>query len=402
MKATVIADLLNVRLKPSLEGMVLGMLKKGTVVDVLSVRDGWAAVPLQVSGTNLRFGPNESDQPVGVFVSTTWLEFESEPPPDTGDISRPPRTTFKLGIHAMTNSEVAFEEARRGCKFFLCMNNFAGASQLKRAHPDAVVMVRRFFEHGVVPSVEQIINGLEGATDKNLIYIGLNEADQLGQDGNDLRRRAQLDLEVARRIKQGSGATYAAGTFSMGCPDFTNPETCQIIRELYAPAYNSGLIAFDMHLYSPNPQHIDQPNEWKWFERRWEFLFTRCGFDPKVRAIYCSECGLDQGGVGGFKAHAYSQEKFRDWCDKYIRLQSAPLVVDGKSYPSPIIGGAIFQVSDRDRWDGYEISNYLPTLRQFYAGLPVRVVPTEKALGRGAPKRTPRRSTTKRRKSVAA
>ncbi|MFC1466053.1 MAG: hypothetical protein ACFLMY_14525 [Candidatus Brachytrichaceae bacterium NZ_4S206] len=403
MKATVIADLLNVRLKPSLEGMVLGMLKKGTVVDVLSVRDGWAAVPLQVSGTNLRFGPNESDQPVGVFVSTTWLEFHGEPPPDTGsDIVRPPRTTFKLGIHAMTNSEVAFEEARHGCKFFLCMNNFAGASQLKRAHPDAVVMVRRFFEHGVVPSVEQIINGLEGATDKNLIYIGLNEADQLGQDGNDLRRRAQIDLEVARRIKQGSGATYAAGTFSMGCPDFTNSETCDIIRELYAPAYNSGLIAFDMHLYSPNPQHIDQPNEWKWFERRWEFLFTRCGFDPKVRAIYCSECGLDQGGVGGFKAHAYSQEKFRDWCDKYIRLQSAPLVVDGKSYPSPIIGGAIFQVSDRGRWDGYEISNYLPTLRQFYTGLPVRVAPEEKSLGRSAQRPVSRKPVAKRQKSAAA
>jgi hypothetical protein len=393
MKATVIASLLNVRLKPSLEGMIVGMLPRGTKVDVLSVRDGWAAVPLQVSGANLRFGPNESDQPVGVFVSATWLEFEGEPPPDTGsDVSRPVRT-FRLGIHAMTNSEVAFEEARHGCKFFLCMNNFAGASQLKRAHPDAVVMVRRFFEHGVVPSVEQIINGLEGATDKNLVYTGLNEADQLGQDGDDLRRRAQIDLEVARRIKQGSGATYAAGTFSMGTPDFTNPETCQIIRELYAPAYNNGLIAFDMHLYSPDPHHIDKPNEWKWFERRWEFLFTRCGFDPKVRAIYCSECGLDQGGVGGFKAHATSQEKFRDWCDKYIRLQSAPVVIDGKSYPSPIIGGAIFQASDRGRWEGYDITDYLPSLRRFYSGLPMRVAPEEKSLRRAAAKkRAPRKT----------
>ncbi|MFN4292913.1 MAG: hypothetical protein ACK4JD_02130 [Thermoflexales bacterium] len=399
MKATVTASLLDVRLRPSLEGAVIGMLPKDTVVDVLSVKDGWAAVPLQVSGVDLRFGPNESDRPVGVFVSTTWLEFESEPLPEPG---QPTHTTFKLGIHAMTNSTVAFEEARRGCKFFLCMDNFAGASQLKRAHPDAVVMVRRFFDHGVVPSVEQIINGLGGATDKNLIYIGLNEADQLGQDGDDLRRRAQIDLEVARRIRQGSGATYAAGTFSMGCPDFTNPETCQIIRELYAPAYNSGLIAFDMHLYSPDPRHIDQPNEWKWFERRWEFLFTRCGFDPTVRAIYCSECGLDQSGVGGFKAHAYSQEKFRDWCDKYIRLQSAPLVVDGKSYPSPIIGGAIFQASDHDRWQGYEISNYLPTLRQFYDGLPVRVAPEDQSPARAAARREPRKSATQRRRRPTA
>jgi len=179
----------------------------------------------------------------------------------------------------------------------------------------------------------------------------------------------------------------------MGTPDFTNPETCQIIRELYAPAYNNGLIAFDMHLYSPDPHHIDKPNEWQWFERRWEFLFTRCGFDPNVRAIYCSECGLDQSGVGGFKAHATSQEKFSDWCDKYIRLQSAPMVIDGKSYPSPIIGGAIFQASDRGRWEGYDITSYLPSLRQFYSGLPMRAAPQEKSL-RGATerKRAPRKT----------
>jgi len=380
MKAIVTASLLNVRLKPAMDGAIIGMLPKGAKLSVLAVRDGWAAIPLQASGRPLRYGPRESDQPVVAYVSTTWLEFE-EPVPDD-DID--PARQFKLGIHAMTNSAVAFEEAKNGCRFFLCMDNFTGASELKRAYPDAVVMARRFFPHGVVPSVEQIINGLDSAKHRELIYIGLNEADQLGQDGDDLRRRAQIDIEVARRIREGSGATYAAGTFSMGTPDFTNSETCQIIRELYAPAYNNGLIAFDMHLYSPNPNHINQPNEWKWFERRWEFLFTHCGFDPSVRAIYCSECGLDQAGVGGFKAHNYSQEKFADWCDKYIRLQSAPLVIDGKAYPSPIIGGAIFQASDRGNWAGYDITEYLPTLRQFYTGLPIRIAQA----GRRATQRT--------------
>jgi len=380
MKATVTASLLNVRLKPAMDGAIIGMLPRGAKLTVLSVRDGWAAIPLQASGNLLRYGPRPSDQPVVAYVSATWLELDGAPPDD--DVDR--ANQFKLGIHAMSNSDVAFEEARQGCKFFLCMDNFTGASELKRAHPNAVVMVRRFFPHGVVPSVEQIINGLEGARHKDLVYIGLNEADQLGQDGDDLRRRAQIDIEVAQRIKQGSGATYAAGTFSMGTPDFTNPETCQIIRELYAPAYNSGLIAFDMHLYSPNPQHINQPHEWQWFERRWEFLFTHCGFDPNVRAIYCSECGLDQSGVGGFKAHAYSQEKFADWCDKYIRLQSAPLVIDGKAYPSPIVGGAIFQASDRGNWAGYDITDYLPTLRRFYAGLPAPSVRTARRAAQSA------------------
>ena len=377
MKATVIADLLNVRTGPNRDTPVIGLLKGGDQVDVMSVNEGWAALAVSAGGAPITL----SSQPVVAYVSAEFLDLGQassggvKPPATTSPattlpVITPPASTatYKLGLNTLTRGERARQEAERGCRYFLCMNDFTGAAQLKRAFPDAIVMVRRFFEHGGLPTVDQVMNGLEGAIHKDLIYTGLNEADQIGQDGNALRTRALLDLEVARRIRQGSGATYAAATFSMGCPDFTNPETCQIIREMYAPAYNSGLIAMDMHLYTPNPQHINQPAEWQWFERRWEFLFTRCGFDPKVRAIYCGETGLDEGGVGGFKAHNYSQEQFRDWCQKYIALQNAPLVVDGVKYPSPILGGAIFQYGGNDdlRWDGYDVANYLPTLRDFY------------------------------------
>jgi hypothetical protein len=371
MKSTVTADLLNVRAGPSRDHPVIGMLKAGDTLDVLSVKEGWAALAVSAGGAPVML----ASQPVVAYVAAEFLDLgqnngNAGGSTNTGHSVLTPAAagTYKLGLNALTNGGPARQEAERGCRYFLCMNDFTGASQLKRAFPDAIVMVRRFFEHGALPSADQIMNGLEGATDKNLIYTGLNEADQIGQDGNALRTRALLDLEVARRIRQGSGATYAAGTFSMGCPDFTNPETCQIIREIYAPAYNAGLIAIDMHLYSPNPQHVNQPGEWQWFERRWEFLFTKCGFDPKVRAIYCSETGLDEGGVGGFKAHNYSQEQFRDWAQKYTALQNAPLVVDGVKYPSPILGGAIFQLGGNadPRWDGYDVTGYLPTLRDFF------------------------------------
>jgi hypothetical protein len=278
---------------------------------------------------------------------------------------------FYLGVNAMSNTSQAYEEARRGCRYFLIMNDFAGAGNLKRDFPNAVVMVRRYFPQSFFLSAEQVMEGLEGAQHGSIVYTGFNEADQGGQDGEALRTRARIDISVARKIKERNpGATYAAGTFSMGTPDFTNPETCRIIREEYAPHYNSGLIAMDMHLYSPNPQHIDKPNEWQWFERRWEFLFTKCGFDPKRRAIYCSETGLDQGGIGGFPNHGATQAYFHEWCSKYIALQGAPLVINGKSYPSPIIGGAIFQLGGNGdpRWRGYEIASYLPTLREFYDG----------------------------------
>ncbi len=377
MKATITADLLNVRAGPSRDSAVIGTLRGGSTVEVLSVADGWAALAVSAGGAAIM----QAAQPVVAYVSVEFLDLGQNngappaqspvvvPSGSTAPAAAPSAGAYMLGLNTLTNGGLARQEAERGCRYFLCMNDFAGASALKRAFPDAIVMARRFFDHGWMPNADQVMNGLEGATDKNLIYIGLNEADQLGQDGDALRRRAQLDLEVARRIRQGSGAIYAAGTFSMGCPDFTNPETCQIIREIYAPAYNAGLIAIDMHLYSPNSQHINQPSEWQWFERRWEFLFTRCGFDPRVRAIYCSETGLDEGGVGGFKAHGTSHEQFRDWCEKYSALQNAPLILDGVKYPSPVIGGAIFQLGGNadPKWDGYDVMNYLPTLRNFYA-----------------------------------
>jgi hypothetical protein len=280
---------------------------------------------------------------------------------------------FQLGINALQNWQPARAEAERGCSFFLLMNAFQEAGDLKRDFPNATVMARRYFLPGVFPSVDQVIAGLEGANHGPLMYIALNEGDQIGQAIDDIKRRAELDVAVARRIKQiNPGAIYAAGTFSMGAPDFTSDEICRVIRENYAPSYNSGLLAFDMHLYSPNMAHIDTPASHIWFERRWEFLFSKCGFDPNVRAIYSSELGLDEGGVGGFKAHGASAQYFSDYCRKLIDVQNKPLSFNGKSYPSPMRGGAIFQLSGNGdtRWDGYDLTGYLPQLRPFYAQAP--------------------------------
>lgn len=372
MKTTVTADVLNVRAGPSRDAAVIGTLKAGDAVEVLRVMDGWAVLAISAGGAAVM----QASQPVVAYVSAQFLDLPqsssaspaTQPPAAPSPIATSSSAPFQLGLNVLANTGLAQQEAARGCRFLLCLNDIAGASQLKRAFPDAVVMARRFFQHGFLPSADQIIDGLEGATDPNLIYTGINEADQIGQDGDALRKRAQLDLEVARRIRQGSGAVYAAGTFSVGCPDFTSAETCDIIREVYAPAYNAGLIAFDMHLYAPNAQHVDKPDEWQWYARRWEFLFTKCGFDPKVRAIYCSETGIDESGPGGFRGHGFSQEQFRDWCTKTIALQRAPLMVDGAQHPSPLLGGAIFQLGGNSdpKWDSYDVTSYLPALRDFY------------------------------------
>ncbi len=397
-KATVNTRYLRVRTAPNKTASILGLLPQGAVVDVVRVIDGWAQVELKVGGAAMRL-QNSSD-PMAAYMQLDYLTFASgtpapqpqapvvqppapttpptpapatPPPPKEDPKPAPAARSFLLGLNTLGNHNLARQEAERGCKYFLMMNGFQEAGNLKRDFPDAIVMARRFFDHGWMPSVDQVMNGLEGARHGALVYTALNEADQAGQGGDDLRKRARLDIEVARRIKQvNPGAVFAAGTFSMGTPDFTSEETCRIIREEYAPHYNSGLIALDMHLYSPNPDHISKPAEHIWYERRWEYLFTKCGFDPNVRAIYCSETGLDEGGVGGFSAHGSTQDYVRDWARKFVTLQNAPLTVGGKAYASPILGGAIFQLGgngDR-RWEGYNVSGYLPALREFYGGLP--------------------------------
>jgi hypothetical protein len=360
MKAVVRNDFgyLRVRAAPNTDAAIVGIVRGGLTVDVLAVVDNWATVALQVGGAAVTV--EGTDQAAVGYMYAPMLDFGAERNVPTS----PARV--KLGVHTMTNGRGA-EEVERGCSFVMCLNNFDVAEEIKRKHPDVVVMVRRYWANSV-PSIDDALRGLNGAANPGFIYTGLNEADALGQDGNDLRRRATFDVELARRVTQASGATYAAGTFSTGTPDFTNQETCDILRELYAPHYNSGLLKMDMHLYSPTMEHIDNEAETIWFERRWEFLFTRCGFDPAVRGIYCSEAGVDEFGRGGFPGHAASQQDFHHWCEKFMALQQKPLVVNGVSHPSPFVGAAIFQLGGNGdpRWDPYEISNYLPVLRGFY------------------------------------
>jgi hypothetical protein len=364
MKAIVRNDFgfLRVRAAPSTDAAILGIVAGGLTVEVLEVKDNWAMIALLAGGAPITIEESNPPAPAVGYMFAPMLDFGAPPPHGPVPVS----SSMRLGVHSMTNGR-AIQEADQGCKFVMCMNSFDVAEQIKHAHPDAVVMVRRYWGNGI-PGTADAVASLGGATNAGFVYTGLNEADALGQDGADLRRRATFDLQLANAIRQASGATYAAGSFSVGCPDFTSQQTCDIIRELYAPAYNNGLIKFDMHLYSPTMNHIDKDDETIWHERRWEFLFTRCGFDPTVQGIYCSETGVDEFGRGGFPGHSASQQDFKHWCEKFIALQQKPLVVNGTSYPSPFVGAALFQLGGNGdpRWDAYDIAGYLPTLRTLY------------------------------------
>lgn len=301
---------------------------------------------------------------VKVAFKSTESSVDPNPPPTPPQPPTPPSVRFWSGLNFPSgNLHLAIQAARDGCRAFTVIDDFTGAGQVYDAAPgpDMYVIARRTgFRRGV--SAQDIVNGLEGAWNKNLIYMGVNEGDAEGQDGEDLRVRLRRDVEVARLIKNGSGARYVAGTFSMGCPDFTSQSTCDIIRAELAPAYNAGLIWLDLHPYAPVPSHINEPDSWIWFIRRWEFFFTKCGLDPRVRNVVFSECGLDEGGVGGFVGHNYSVEQFRDFFKKYRAAQEKDIIVNGVAYPSPIRAGAYFQRASA-AWGSYEMASFVDVMK---------------------------------------
>jgi len=355
----------------------------GQEFDVLSVVTGagyaWGVVSMSAGGAALKTADAKADF-VGYVRRDGWEWVTTTTPPVV--VVPPVNATagdFVLGINALQNTALLFEEFTRGCKYGMVMNDFQGAANLKTAFPDRTVIARRYFPQQFFMTDKQLIDGLDGMT-AQMTYMGYNEADQGGQDGAALRERLAQDVRLAEHMKRIHGANYRpdkafyiGGTFSMGTPEWFNEpqatENARIVREVFAPAYNAGLIGLDLHLYIQNPAQIDKPNEWRYFSRRWESWFERAGLDPNVRNVHCTETGLDQGGIGGFPAHGSTLEYFRDWCRKYIALQRAPLVVGGKSYRSPIRGGAIFQLGGNGdpRWQGYNIASYLPVLREFYA-----------------------------------
>lgn len=350
-------DGLNVRTMRTTAGNdPIGILPFGSIVDVVETVGEWhTVVPVAVSGVILA-------SPVRAYCYAALTERVSTPPPVVS-------TTYRTGVNAKTNFHLTRQAFADGCRYGMIIDDFGFAGELSRDYPGATVMARRYFEKGAnVTTVKQALDALEGATYPGVVYTLWNEGDA----GRSIKEQAKVEIDLAREIKRKSGARFAAGTFAMGTVDFTNPAICAQVRDAYAAAYNAGEISFDMHLYSPNMLHIWQDPELIWYERRWEFLFTKCGFDPRVRAIYCGETGVDQGGVGGFPAHGASASDVARWARRNAEVQQRPVVVDGVSYPSPAIGGAIFQLGDDNSglggWAGYNIAYALPELRQIWAG----------------------------------
>jgi hypothetical protein len=327
---------------------------------------------------NVPLGPSaaNTDGTFYVYIARSVIEPGRPPPPEPPPVipPSPPATQIiasKLfGVHELGGRNMAGDALAKGCKAVMCFESATGAAQLSMQYPDAIVMHRKYFKYQM-PAAELLAQhgiNVNEVSASRAWYRGCNENDVqgIGSGAGDIRARAQFDVECATLLKRAApNARWVAGGFAHGNPDFTNPDVCAAMQQYYAPHYNSGLFVYDVHNYT-KPAPGASPKDFStiapiWLKRSWEFLFTKCGFDPRVRAIVHSEAGHECG-FGGMNAAGFTVQEFSAWCDWTWMVQTAPLIISGVSYPSPVLCETGFQIGDENNgsggWFGYSLFPY--------------------------------------------
>jgi hypothetical protein len=340
----------NVRAAGALTGQKIGVLAEGREVKPVAEASGWTQIALV----------KEPPSWVNGWVKSDYLT--ALPPPAPAPVQR----QCLVGVNVISDTGALAEAERAGCKFALVLGGNKEAADFARSHPDGYCMVRADVKNGRW-AADDFIRALGVSADMppNLVLTLFNEADSWGSSPSELEERTRVETEFVRKARAiGCRAIIALGTFSVGNPQFASsaPEyadTVRLIKQYYAPLWDAGEIGLDYHAYAPNKQHIYSDEGLPWFETRWQFFFTDCGLDPtKGQGVFIGECGVDEDGIGGFKAHGASTEDVAAHIRRVVEIQSRPLVVAGREYPSPVKGAAVFCYGNNGdpRWkNGYDI-----------------------------------------------
>ena len=302
--------------------------------------------------------------------STTPIPPAPEPPPVKPPPVTPPTQPITvtarrlLGIHALTNTGAANQAISNGAEVIAVMGQPTYAYQI--AAGNNVTVMHRHYWRGYLPTAEDFVrwHGIDPNAVNNgdkRIILGCNENDQIGSSALDIRRRAEFDRAVWELLKRCTpNARYAGGGWAHGTPDITSADVKAALRDWYAPLYNAGMLV-NVHLYTYGDIGQVSPI---WFERRWQFFFTDCGFDTSIRGLVCDETGLE-GPNGGFPGNGWTQEKFRAWCEHWLAVSTEPL--NGK--PSPLIAATLFTGGDNGdpQWGRYDVRPYYGTLASVYS-----------------------------------
>lgn len=339
----------RVRIEPN--GEQLYTLPYGSTVNVEAVVDGWAKVAIQAGGSQVNYP--RTTTPVFAFVATSTLDFL------TPDVPQPPApaNAMKLGLHLLNPAadqsgrigEAAFA---LGCRVLTIMDDELFA--VKMADAGCRVFFRWWTNNAAIKPSDLAGRVASFCKHPNIVILGLNEGDLIGcWSAADMAIRGAWDTEAFNLIKA-QGGRYAGFGCAMGNPS-DDAATFDVLARWYAPLWKQGMI-FNYHSYSPD---FYKPFEsYDWYEGRWRFLFTRAGFDPANPGgaeFISDETGVDVMGHGGFASFNATDEQVNAWCVKHYEAQSKPLIVNGKSYPSPFTDGTLFQSSLSIRWAGYNV-----------------------------------------------
>ena len=333
----------NVRRDASTSNTPYGMVLSGTHIKVESINSGWAKVLIQAGLAGI---VDAQSNPVTGYMYAALLQ-EVVVPPTPPPAPAPITGKHSLGVNVIGQAQIAKELSGVGCRAFVIVDNPGACESIKAAHPDAVVVNRRWSNDPL--NGQQQWDKFGASCNTGVINEIFNEADGSHSYGSVEQLRLRIDQEFQYAdIARSKGALVALGCFSMGTPDFNNTAICEQMKR-YAARYNSDPgIYFSLHNYSPNMTHIDDDSGLIWYETRFKFLFEKCGFNPALRKIIATETGVDEGGVGGFPAHHATSAQFTHWCERYQKIIAN----------TQVIASMIFAfTAGRDaKWAGYDIA----------------------------------------------
>lgn len=348
MQYTINVPTANVRAGPGVEFPILGGLRLGDAVWVGKITNGWALISVQLSESQKGW--------IGIYVRADLLK--------PVDVPATPESSVPIGVNVLgDHRQVVNQLLRAKCPSYVIFQAPDVASYVKDQNPNAIVLVRPWLD-GQVPTVDRYLNLVGGAKDPRLIYLGFNEGDELNQNNpTTIAERAKRELEFAKAVKAASGATYAAGSWSVGNPDVTNKSIAEAITAVYREPFRRGDIWMDHHLYSPDIQHIDRTDDLQWYETRIQKYYQLCDFDPDSAGKWvCSETGEDEGGIGGFVQHNRTSMQVIDWARKFAQAYARPITSYLRTFKIPLVCANIFAAAGgSEKWKGYDFMQYVPT-----------------------------------------
>jgi hypothetical protein len=347
-------------------------------VEETSFADGTPTRPKRpLSKSVMPFEPARNEaivtSPAQNDAVTIWAHI-----PDHTHLPKPP--PLMMGVNVLDNAQAAVQAVKQGYKLIACKDDIALARRLANNHIS--VLYRRTLPEQTPPPVRYVRE--LGGDCPGVIYLGADGNDLTDGSVSGIFMRAEFDIETARLVCQKSNgrARYAAGGFMNGQLNFDDPAICNALHDAYAEAYNTGLVMFNVQIVLPSWEGANS----LWHDatlrqtaRNWEYLFVRCGFDPRVRGIVCDRATL-QTTHGGFYGSGVTNEGMGSFCMRWREVQKRPLVIDNNAdkwisanhipesyfegrWHSPFVGAAFYQLGN-DHTDALKRTNVAHYLKE--------------------------------------